>query len=84
MSWKPRGSSMNTSPFTAAYPATISATTTPASTTFATIRVTTPARCPWYGRASRGTGETPSPSLMNVSSPQGQVATGRPASSGRA
>src|SRR5450631_4617314 len=39
----------------AAYPHARAPTTTKKSTTFATVRVTIPARCPWNGRASNGT-----------------------------
>src|ERR1035437_2388557 len=42
----------------AAYTHARAPTTTKKSTTFATVRVTIPARCPWNGRASNGTAST--------------------------
>src|ERR1019366_7710234 len=42
----------------AAYPHARAPTTAKKSTTFATVRVTIPARCPWNGRASNGTAST--------------------------
>src|SRR3954447_11398156 len=65
-SWKPRGWITNAAALTTRYAAARATVTPTASTVLATTRVTMPAPCPWYGRASRGTREI-SPSIRSPS-----------------
>src|SRR4051794_41146844 len=69
-SWKPRGWITNAAALTTRYAAARATVTPTASTVLATTRVTMPAPCSWYGRASRGTREI-SPCIIRSPSAAG-------------